>query len=882
MTQTIDELQGMQLKTANPSDRIALRGVRLRCRVAGISAKTTLEQTFVNLEDRAIEAVYTFPLPDGAAACGFEVVFFDKVFTGVIEETDKAVEKYDDAIAEGHGAYLVEQHRPDVFSVRVGNLKPRQAVTIRLTYVMDLDIVDKSIRLAFPTTIAPRYATATGTDPIDAAIDGQALNPPHVLSVPNGISAEVEIDLGKMLAGVTSPSHKIEVTRGKLTPEQIALQDFDAKGGCRMMDGQSAAREADYLAAAKNIAVVTLAGGIAEMDRDIVLNLQLTKEREPAALSAIGENGEKFVAVSFVPEFDEEAMEHGTASETVFVLDCSGSMGGESIQQAMAALECCLRSMSGGDTFNICRFGSTFEMLASEPLKYSQHTLESALAFIRQGANLGGTELLPPLEAIFASKPATGQVRNLVLLTDGQVSNEPAVIALARRKRLRNRIFTFGIGAASSAFLVKGLARVSGGASEFIANGERIEDKVLRTFGRLASPPVTDVEIDWGNADAQIAPKELPPIFDGDGLRVYALIMGRLPDTVTLNCKTPAGPRSWSVNVRPARDALDVLPKFWARAAIRTIEDEQVQAAHSASADSAPGFARLIEISKKYNIASSRTSFIAVEHRSLEDRNEGKPELRRVPVMLAAGWGGVDVGTGMNALASMAVGGAAFSVARACALPSAMPMASCPPPSAAPAQSRARKSAAGGIFKKLGQMFGGGGANAGADMDRLSALPPRNPPASPPAMGFAPSSIRPSEPMRGDAFEMDALPSESEPARPEDSLVGILGAQDAEGEFASNTGPADALLDAGFDAAAIFDAIDQKLALMHVDEPTAQRIRPTLRALIALRLALPKHKAAWKRAARKGAGFASRKTKVSVTTLENWIDELASQFAPTA
>src|SRR6476660_7079002 len=192
ITSEIDSI-GIGLRTANESDRVALRGVRLRARVAGMSLKATLEQTFVNLEDRAIEAVYTFPLPEGAAVCGFEVVFFDRVFTGVVDESDRAIERYDDAIAEGHGAYLLEQHRPDVFTVRVGNLKPRQAVTIRLTYVTDLEIVDRQLRLSFPTTIAPRYPTTSGTDPSDAAIDGDALNPPHVLSVPYGLSMDVEI-----------------------------------------------------------------------------------------------------------------------------------------------------------------------------------------------------------------------------------------------------------------------------------------------------------------------------------------------------------------------------------------------------------------------------------------------------------------------------------------------------------------------------------------------------------------------------------------------------------------------------------------------------------------------------------------------------------------
>ena len=112
-----------------------------------------------------------------------------------------------------------------------------------------------------------------------------------------------------------------------------------------------------------------------------------------------------------------------------------------------------------------------------------------------------------------------------MLLTDGQVSNEPACIDLARRNRLRNRIFSFGIGSACSTHLVKGLARATGGAAEFITTGERIDDKVLRTFSRLASPMVSDVSIDWGGAEVQTL-AELPPVFDGDVLAVFGRAAG--------------------------------------------------------------------------------------------------------------------------------------------------------------------------------------------------------------------------------------------------------------------------------------------------------------------------------------------------------------------
>ena len=94
-------------------------------------------------------------------------------------------------------------------------------------------------------------------------------------------------------------------------------------------------------------------------------------------------------------------------------------------------------------------------------------------------ANLGGTELVPPLTEIFNCAPIRQSGRDIVLLTDGQISNEGVALELARQHRRHNRVFTLGVGAAASGTLVRGLAAASGAAAEFIADNERIEDKVL-------------------------------------------------------------------------------------------------------------------------------------------------------------------------------------------------------------------------------------------------------------------------------------------------------------------------------------------------------------------------------------------------------------------
>ncbi len=528
----------MELKTASGRGRIALRGVRLRSHLIGMSQKTTVEQTFVNLEKRPIEAIYTFPLPEDAAVCGFEVVTDDRVLTGRVEEAETAIDQYTEAVSDGNGAFMMEQDRPDVFTIRVGSLKPSQSVTIRLTYLSRLEIVDGAIRLAFPTTVAPRYVTDSGMDPIEAAIDGDAINPPHHLHVPYGLAMEVKVALGQPVGSISSPSHAI-------------VDNNDLDGG----------------------RLVTLAGGLTEMDRDIVLEINLEKDAQPQVQVDRRPDGETFAAVTFVPEFEVDEYDEPVRSDVVFVVDCSGSMGGESIAQARNALGLCLRSLNEGDTFNICCFGSRFELMSPEPILYSARSLTQALKYVKRiNADLGGTKLMAPLSAILGQAPPTETIRQIILLTDGQISNEAATISLARKHRDNNRIFAFGIGPACSDHLVRGLARATGGAAEFISLNERIETKVLRTFSRMASPMVSDVRIDWGRARVEQAADEIPPVFDGDALTVLARVVSSIPDRVVLRCQTPVGPKEWSIPVPAGVGEEGSLGLMWARRRIQSMD----------------------------------------------------------------------------------------------------------------------------------------------------------------------------------------------------------------------------------------------------------------------------------------------------------------------
>lgn len=594
--------------TKGTNAKVALQGVRIRAHVAGFAQKTTIEQTFANLEKKPIEAIYNFPLPANAAVCAFEIITDDRILNGKIIEAETAAENYQAAIEEGHGAFMATQVRPDVFTVNVGNLKPEQQVTVSITYVAKLERHEKSMRMAIPTTIAPRYVTASGMNPVDAMIDGDAMNPMRAWVVPYGFELQLEIDLGRDLGNVHSPTH--------------AIHTAESSGHSR---------------------TITLATGLAEMNRDVVIVMDLMEEQAPTAQRTVAPDGATFLAVTFVPEFDETVTQDSPPMETIFVLDCSGSMQGDSIVQARRALELCLRSLSAQDTFNICRFGSTFEMFASEPVSYTQETLRQAIAYVRADADLGGTELLAPLKTLLAGKPTRGTCRQIVLLTDGEISNEPAVLKLARDRAQVNRIFTFGIGNACSRSLVEGLARATRGATEFVGEGEAIEPKVLRTFGRISSPAIRDVTVDSGHATAELA-TDIPPVFDGEVMSVFVRLSGKVPELITLKGNSAQGPVRWTVNI-PHDACADngVIASMWAREKIGELED-QLLGAPLFTGDSQvnPLVTHLVALSKEFNLLTSRTAFIAIEHRSIAERTQGLPAQRRMPIAMPRGWGDLD------------------------------------------------------------------------------------------------------------------------------------------------------------------------------------------------------------------------------------------------
>jgi Ca-activated chloride channel family protein len=546
-----------------------------------------------------------FPLDESAAVCGFAAVVGGVRYEGVVKSREDAFATYDDALAAGHGAFLLDEERPDVFTASIGNLAPGMDVQIELTYVAELTFEGDAIRFTLPTTVSPRYAPAEDQRGVGRP-SAAALNPPLTAQAPFGLSFSARVATRGGVRRIESPSHPISV-------------DVDA-----------------------DEARVTLSQEHVALDRDLVLLVTPAETAGPHVVLERTKAGRIAAAITFRPAFDVARV----PADVVFVVDRSGSMQGSSIEQVRNALQLCLRSLEPGCSFNIVGFGSTFESLFADCQPYDERSLKQASDYVANlDATLGGTEILPALESVLENAVRRERVVQLVVMTDGQVTNSDAVIDAVRRRKERVRVFTFGIGRGASHYLVRGLARAGGGVPEFVYPGERIEPKVVRLFRRALSPAMTDVQLDWGGSSVTTVPMSVGPLFAEEAFRCYGLADQIKAGTVTLRARGATGQMSWSLDLRPA-DVKDgaVVGTLAARARIREIEEGGAWSPDRGSRQRERrenrAVAEIVSLALEFGLASRETSWVVVEKRDVPLAEAA--ELRRVPISITSGWGGRD------------------------------------------------------------------------------------------------------------------------------------------------------------------------------------------------------------------------------------------------
>ncbi len=582
---------------------VPLRGVDITGELLGAHARVTVRQRYLNTEARAIEAVYTFPLPSEAALVGFAMNVAGRRIDAVVREREAAFRTYDDAIVQGHGAALLEKQRDEVFTATAGNLLPGESVDVEVSYLQRLHRDEGALRWVIPTLVAPRYIPGTphgdrtghGTSaPTDRVADADLVTPP-IGDARYGLTLDLALHLGRALR-VESPSHDLAVEHDERT------------------------------------AHVKLAATSVALDRDVVVIARGVGDGPTAGLVAHCEGqGRGFFSLGVLPDlFDAERAL--APRSVVFVLDESASMEGPSIREARKTLRACLRHLRAGDRFNIVAFSGHASWFERRLVPFTPATVEAADRWVISRQADGGTDLLAPLVAAVEMVP-DGVV---VMLTDGQVGNESELVGAVMAARRTTRVCAFGLGTNICEGLLRDLARRTSGEVEFVHPGEKVDAKVTAMFARVAAARVTGVRVVFeGVAASELAPGSAPDLVDGEPWSVFGRYEGAGEGFALITGTRGTEPYLLEVPVRfPAEASQPALPKLWAAERVRDLEGAAITDPRRASAMKA----RVVAIAVEHGVASRHTSFVLVEERTGDRVGNAAPETRVVPVSAPAGW----------------------------------------------------------------------------------------------------------------------------------------------------------------------------------------------------------------------------------------------------
>jgi len=569
----------------NQSIAVPLTKVEVNAKILDVLAQVEIVQVYVNKETSPIEAVYKFPLNANAAVFSFSAFIDGKEIKGTIKEKEEARNQYDNALASGHGAYLLEQDMDETFVCNVGSLPPGKEATIKICYVTELSMVSEELEFVLPVTIA---SSASKPPPPSFGFSNITFSNP-MQQVNYSMKFTIDLELSSDIVSIGCETHPISI---------------------------------NFL---NRLAKVSLSSLNQPFTKDFVLKLKTKDPFTPRAWVE-NENGNLATMLAFYPKF--ESLDD-FPMEMVFVVDQSGSMSGPKIQQAKNSLQLFLRSLPQSCLFNIVSFGSNFRSLFPESAPYNNETLTRATNYVKSiDANLGGTEILNPLKKILETPAHIRYPRQIMLLTDGQVPNNEEIIDFVKKHCNTTRVFTFGIGNDVSKELIKGVARAGNGKFEFVSLEERMEEKVMKQLESAISPGLTNLRLDWGNVHVDQAPTKLKVMFTGSLLLVYGFLKPMNQNfEVNLQAESPHGPVTFKipVSLQNAIPSGSLIHRLGARALITELMDKDLKDQNVTK--------QIKELGLKYSLVSRFTSFVAIEKRTEE--STGTMQLREIPVVFA-------------------------------------------------------------------------------------------------------------------------------------------------------------------------------------------------------------------------------------------------------
>jgi Ca-activated chloride channel family protein len=483
-------------------------------KIDGQSAVTKIDQSFYNPSNYQLEGFYIFPFPKGAVINNFTMTINGKETKAELLDSDKARKIYEDIVRQMRDPALLEYSEQNIFKLRIFPIEPRSEEKISISYTQILESDNNLFEYIYP------------------------LNTEKFSAKPlKDVSVKIDLKSNEKIKNIYCPTHEVDIVSKSENHSIISYEDENVKP------------DIDFkLYFSKNSSSVGLS----------LLSYQTSKD-----------DGYFLLSASPSIEIDKSNIEN---KDITFILDVSGSMSGEKLEQAKKALLYCVNNLNVGDHFNVIRFSTEAYSLFKSLEKANKQNINEAKRFIDDLQAIGGTNIEEAFSLAFRNYTESNRPHFVVFLTDGkptigEMNDEKLVKRVLSTNKTKSRIFTFGIGDEINTHLLDKLTDATKAWRTYVSDEEDIEIKVSNFYDKIQSPVLSDLRLDFENIEVyQTYPKNLPDLFKGSNLVVFGRYKGNGNAKITLSGKLNGRLKEFSINEKfeSDDDEYNFIPPLWA------------------------------------------------------------------------------------------------------------------------------------------------------------------------------------------------------------------------------------------------------------------------------------------------------------------------------
>lgn len=523
-------------------------------------AVTTVTQIFQNTEDRQVEALYTFPVPQGASVANFSMWINGKEMIGEVLEKKRAREIYESYKKTRRDPGLLEQVDYRTFEMRIFPIGPRAEQRVQVVYYQELNFDGDWATYVYP------LATATRAD-VDQRTTGK-----FALSL--DVKSEIPI------TELQSTSHEKDFAVAR-HDEKYYQASLETKGG--------------------------------DLSRDVVLSFHTSRPRTGVDLVA-SRQGKEDGYFSLTLTAGEELAAMNQPMDYIFVLDISGSMNDNGkLELSRKSLGAFINALGETDRFEVMTFNVQPRTLFNQLSAADDASKQRAADFLASQEARGGTMLSPAVTTAYKYADAERPL-NVILLSDGlsDQAERSGLIQLIRRRPANTRVFAIGVGNDVNRALLEQLTHDSGGLAAFLSREDNFQRQAQAFRRKLLRPVASDLKIDFAGVEVyDVEPRQLPNLYHGMPVRLYGRYKGDGEAKVSISGKIAGKDLKQAVELGfpESDDSNPEIERMWAWHRVdRLLKEADAGGSRTGAID------EIIRLGEGYSIVTEYTSFIVLEN----------------------------------------------------------------------------------------------------------------------------------------------------------------------------------------------------------------------------------------------------------------------------